>query len=91
MVQFEKTSYKFVIPNPVNEQAFSGPQSRAGFAREWAELASRGEGPCVSEVVKLYHHRNQPWLAPEVNPVPENRFFFGFLMNSAQPNCSSLS
>jgi len=37
-----KISYKFVIPNPVNEQAFSGPQSRAGFAREWAELASTG-------------------------------------------------
>ena len=52
-----KISYKFVIPNPVNEQALSGPHSRAGLAREWAERASRGEGPCVSEVVKLHHYQ----------------------------------
>src|SRR5438270_8723446 len=38
---------RFVILTSVNEQAFSGPHSRAVFAREWAELASRTEGPCV--------------------------------------------
>jgi len=66
-----KISYEFVIPNPVNEQALSGPQSRAGFAREWAELASRGEGPCVSEVVKLHHYPKLPRL-PKVTIEKQN-------------------
>src|SRR6476660_3291399 len=55
---FGSTNMRSSSRTPSTSKRFGFPFTRRFFAREWAELASRAEAPCISEAVKLNHDRS---------------------------------